>query len=213
MKYLKLWVCSLCLVAACGTQAKSLAEEAEQFCGLYDKQHWAHLSEEAVLQDIYQVILTKYHEAKFSDAFVKATSGQNSKNLRDYYYATKSKLDGLLKKKWQCEQFDDFYMPKQQVVNLQLNGSSEERIDIQKPGIFVIGLTADGAILLNEKELANNERDTIIKATKHLLKTRKVEDVRFVIYHEAQVAAQPMNQLLEILGSLGAKKVSLILSE
>lgn len=196
------------LVACADTQ--SVEEAADQYCEIYNPSSWKGISKSAEAYEIYNYIVTVQNETVTNSDFSLAVGNADSSSFTDFYYSARKNIEALLGSTWDCDHFDQFYLPLQTIISLSLGGVSKDRIDPNNPDTVVISISHQGDVLVGNAALASTSHDTITAAVKSRIASKELEAIRFVLYADSGADGSLVPKVLNSLTQIGVKNVSFI---
>ncbi len=196
-------------MSACA-DSQSVEQAAAQYCEVYNPETWVGVSKSSDLYEIYNHIVTAQKETVTNKAFDAAVTNADSSNFTKFYHSARNNVETLLGDRWDCEYFDQFYLPSQTVVSVSLEGISKTRIDPNSPDTVVISISLQGDVLIGNAALKSATHDSIAAAVKSHIAGEKVEGFKFVLYADSGSDGSLMTKVLNSLTQMGVKRVSLI---
>lgn len=192
---------------ACADQ--SAEKSAALLCELYNPDTWTQLDKNASAQEIYAHIALQQEQVIENEAVKAILENADNSTFASYFHSVTNGLKAMLGKPWECSNFERFYLPKQRVVSLSLNGVSEKRIDPQAENVVTVMLAADGNVLINNSPLASSKSDQIEKAITSVAGTQ-LSDHEFVLYFDSLSDGGRVAGILRALANVGVKTVDII---
>lgn len=193
-----------------GANQESVEEAATQYCEIYNPSSWEGVSKSSEVYEIYNYIVTKQQQAVTNSEFGLAIENADSSVFSEFYYSARKNIEALLGETWDCDHFDQFYMPSQTIVSLSLGGITKDRIDPNNPDTIVISINHQGDVLVGNAALASTSYDTITAAVESRIDNKELEDIKFVLYADSGADGSLVPKVLNSLTRLGVKSVSLI---
>lgn len=210
-KLIRFFVMVLVLVSvSAGTQGdKSFEDAASAYCDLYNPARW----EDEKTTDVYSIyhsIVCRQASAVANAQLMAIVEAADSSDFVSYHKSISEGISNVLGAKWQCDHFDQFYVPSQTLVKLSLEGFETKRIDPNAANTILITVLNDKNILLGSTPLASSERKTIFAAIKSRLDGKPADDFQFVLYFDEGSSGVLLPDVLSALVELGVKNASLI---
>lgn len=201
-------LCILLSQAACSGQA--LEGSLKSYCELYNPVTWSVLGEDASTQEIYGYILSKMDSSVESDKLKVAIKNADNTDFTAYFYSVNAAIENLTGESWECQYFENFYLPKQRVVSLILGGVSEKRINPNADDVITVILANNGELLINNSVIKTTTPDAFIRALQSRIDQRDISSLEFVIYFDAGADANRVARIFGTLATAGIKNVELI---
>lgn len=193
-----------------GANQQSVEEAASKYCEIYNPSSWVDVSKPAETYETYNYIVTKQKQTVTNIEFGLAVENADSSGFSEFYYSARKNIEVLLGETWDCDHFDQFYMPSQTIVSLSLGGITKDRIDPNNPDTIVISINHQGDVLVGNAALASTSYDTITAAVESRIDNKELEDIKFVLYADSGADGSLVPKVLNSLTRLGVKSVSLI---
>lgn len=198
------------LISQTACSDKTLDSSLKSYCELYNPATWAALGEDASTQEVYGYILSKTDSSVENDKLKVAIQNADNTDFTAYFYSINASIEELTGKPWQCQYFEDFYLPKQKIVSLTLNEISQKRINPNADNVITIMLAHDGALLINNAALKSATPDALTTALKLRINQRVISSLKFVVYFDAGADANRAAEIFSALQAAGIKQVELI---
>lgn len=194
---------------SCASESK-FVNEAEKLCALYNPSIWGELQASGDLHQIYNEIAARQESEIADDALKKVLAKANTVSLSSYYYSVRAGVEAELGEAWECDYFDQFFVPEQTVVEVSLVDLVKKRIDPQANNTVVIMVAHSGEVLVNNAPLTINNEENIEVAVKAVIAARQIEGLDFVVYLDNGANGNLITKILKGLKTLGVSKVVFI---
>ncbi|MBX2849705.1 MAG: hypothetical protein KTR16_15385 [Acidiferrobacterales bacterium] len=195
---------------ACADGDNDFQIASQHYCELYNPNTWGELANSGDTYSIYNEIVTR-QEKQITNKKLKAIiSKADNTGFGRYYQDIQTNISNVLGSEWQCQYFEQFYMPTQKVISLTLNGILDRRIDPSDRNTVIITLVKSGQIIVGNAPLVGTDIKTISAAIQSRVGTKPIDSIDFVLYFDEDGKGDLTPKILSSLTGLGVKRVSLI---
>jgi biopolymer transport protein ExbD len=194
----------------CASDKKGIEVAADKYCSLYEPSSWGELANSGSAYEIYSFIVIEQKKEIHNSAFKDIIDKADRTNLSTFYAGVRNGIENALGKKWDCEAFDEFYMPSRDVVAISLNEIKKIRMDPRNQSNIVIKISHAGDILIDNSPLVSNDDTVIKKAIELRVADKQYGDFQFVVYSDEGADGSLMTKILRCLSQLGVRNVSLL---
>jgi hypothetical protein len=157
-------------IASCAWGA-TYEQAANRYCELYSPDSWEDLESWASLQEVYGFIVSE--AMKIDNAqFRNDIESLEVDNFQEFHGEIHRLMESRLGQPWKCPDFDDFFYPKQKVIELTVGKVVEQHIDLGADDTLVIILAGSGDVLIDNQPLASNSTETIGRALALMLNAK-----------------------------------------
>jgi len=199
---------ALLLVAVNACADDSFKKSLDVYCNLYSPESLSKAGDHADVQTVYGNLLSQQKllikNKKLSDILTTA----DKSGFVNFYHSVKNQVEKELGRSWECPNFDLFFMPRQKVVSITLNGINSKQIDPQSDSVITIMLTNSGDLLLNNAPLQGMSK--LKPAIISLVAKDKIKTKQFVLYFDQGSNGEFISDILSVLTELGVTSVDLI---
>ncbi|WP_347332541.1 hypothetical protein [Marinimicrobium locisalis] len=194
---------------ACQAQGVTYREATESYCDLYDPAAWSEVDNQDSLQEVYGYIASKSMDIE-NDQFRSDLKSMEVESFSGFHKAIHRTFESRLGRSWQCDSFEDFFFPKQKVVELLLGKEAEKHINPSAPNTLVLTLSASGDVLIDNKPLSDTSLETISKAIDISLPRKGDSVAQVYLYLEEGVDAGNLFDIITLLKNKNVESVGLI---
>lgn len=203
----KFFLITLSLLAVNACSDESFEKSVYQYCELYNAESLSLLGQNAELQEAFGYILERQEKIKNKKLQGILKSADKS-SFSNYYAGVKIQIEKELGKTWSCEDFEQFFLPKQKIVSLSLKGIQYKSIDPQADNTITIMVAHSGDILVNGAPL--KEASKLKAALESRISNRPLSDLNFTLFFDEDSNGEFVSDVLSVLTELGVKSVDLI---
>lgn len=197
-------------VSACADNDKAFQQATQQYCELYNPSTWGELAQSGDTYSIYNAIASRQEKEITNEKLKQIIASAETNDFTEYYQSVHSGISKALGSEWQCEYFQQFYMPSQKVVSLSLNGVQTKRINPNDENTIVITVVQSGQILLGSAPLAVSDPKTLTAAIQSRMDGKPIGSMEFVLYFDENSKGDLAPVILGTLSAMGVEQVSLI---
>lgn len=194
---------------ACAAHGTTFKDAADEYCKLYAPNSWSSFDKNADLQDIYAFIAKKALEIE-NTKLVDAINDANKESFSAFFVSARANIEKSLGGAWKCEDFDNFFCPKQDVLTVSITGVTKKHISPNSPDTVIIMLLASGDIVINNNPLTNPSSDNIKKAISILSNDNHLSKTEVYLYFDEGADGARISELLILLNDLGIESIGLI---
>lgn len=210
VKYRKFNTFSLLLMLLVAVNACSddnLRHALDRYCKLFDPESIFKIGDGADLQTVYADIQERQSAIK-SERLNSILALSDKSSISSYYVSIKSNVEKELGEAWRCDDFDQFFLPKQKVVSLLLTGVQFKPINPLSDKIITIMLAHSGELLVNNNPLKDYSK--LKPALASIILQAPIDSFDFVLYFDEGSNGELISDILATLTELGVSKVGLI---
>ena len=194
---------------SCASDA-DFAKEADKLCALYNPNNWGALQGSGDLQQVYGVISARQESELANAAIKRVLAAADASNFSNYYYSVRAGIEAELGEVWECDYFDQFFMPEQTVVVVQLVDVVKKRIDPQADNTIVIMVAHTGEVLINNAPIVSNDDSVLEQAIESTTRGKPITHFSFVLYMDDGANGNLVSRIFRVLKKLGVERVEVI---
>ncbi len=187
----------------------SVEQSAEAYCMLYEPDNWGVSIKDAGFQEVYSAIVTRQKNTPLASDIKKAITDADTSGFAEFYYSVNRNIESVLGKPWECQAFQNFYLPTQTLVTLNLGGTERLQIDPSSIENVIITLTYNGTILINNSALKISNSSSIQAAIQSIMGHENSEKNVIVYFDEGSDAGKAAS-IFRALSDVGIRQVQLI---
>lgn len=181
----------------------SLAE----YCQLFSQDSINSYGRDLELQAIYGEILERQASIK-NEVLQKILNSADTVSFASFHSSVTKQIETELGDKWQCSDFDNFFLPTQKIITLQLGGITQKAMHPESDNVITIMLAHSGETLINNKPLTDITK--LSQAIKLKINKQPIDNFEFIIYFDQGSNGELITDILAALTELGVSKVGLI---
>lgn len=209
MQFKAVWLVALfSLISSCEVRGATYKQAAEQYCELYSPHMW-DLETQDSLQETYGFIVSEAMKIDNTE-FRKDLEQVEVSNFPEFHDEIHRLMKSRLDQSWKCPAFDDFFYPKQTVVELSIGEVREQHINPESNDSLVIILTEDGDVLVNNMPLTNSSSENVGRAVDLVLSGKAETSTRVYLYLDEGADGGKMFSILQLLKEKNIKSIGLI---
>lgn len=194
---------------SCGAHGATYDEATERYCELYNPKAWSEVENRDSLQEVYGFIVSEAMKID-NEQFRSDLQKLQSNDFSIFHKNVHSRFESRLGHRWECENFDDFFFPKQKVIEISLGKHVEEHIRPDDPQTLVLMLTAGGDVLVDNKPLSDSSLEAVSKAIEILLERKAGTSTQVYLYMDKGTDGSEVFGILMLLKDKGIETVRLI---
>jgi biopolymer transport protein ExbD len=198
----------VCSAASCAWGA-TYEHAANRYCKLYSPDSWENSESRASLQEVYGFIVSEAMNIDNAQ-FRNDIEGLEADSFYEFHGEIHRVMESRLGKSWKCPDFDDFFYPKQTVIELDLGKVVEHHIDPGADDTLVIVLAGSGDIFIDNHPLANTSTETMERALALTLNGKAGVSTRVYLYLDEGADGGKAFGIFQLLKAEGIESIGLI---
>lgn len=203
----KLFFIATLLATGSACSSENFTSSLAEYCQLFSENSINSYGRDLELQAIYGEILERQASIK-NETLQKILNSADTTSFASFHASVTKQIEAELGNKWQCSDFDSFFLPAQKIITLQLGGITQKAINPESDNVITIMLTHSGETLINNKPLTSINK--LSQAITLKIYKQPIDNFEFVIYFDQGSNGELIADILAALSELGVSKVGLI---